>query len=229
MGMFDYIVCAYPLPGKAASYVDNQHLFQTKDLDCYLDTYLIDEKGNLLIAKMGIDGETEWQDKKFDPVNDFTGTIDFYTSNIRASGPGVYTAKGEDVETVGYEANFKNGKLIDIVQTEYSRQPALPSSEFKHYQSNLKYEDDGFSFLGRKFYITHEECYADVVADSKKDFCVKLDDETLIVLHKKDKFYTYWDSKEAWASENSKSTAHWKVEAAKFDEYKATWALKNKE
>ena len=47
MGMFDDIVCKYPLPfpEDTKGYIPNG--FQTKDLDCGLDSYEIREDGTL--------------------------------------------------------------------------------------------------------------------------------------------------------------------------------------
>jgi hypothetical protein len=44
MGMFDWIRCEYPLPDPKHQQLD----FQTKDLDCLLDTYVISAAGRLI-------------------------------------------------------------------------------------------------------------------------------------------------------------------------------------
>lgn len=45
MGMFDTIVCEMPLPG---AYMGPKDDFQTKDLDCQLDTFTINAVGRLI-------------------------------------------------------------------------------------------------------------------------------------------------------------------------------------
>ena len=51
MGMFDDIVCKYPLPfpEDTKGYIPNG--FQTKDLDCGLDSYEIREDGTLWLRE----------------------------------------------------------------------------------------------------------------------------------------------------------------------------------
>lgn len=56
MGMYDTIYCNYPLPDKEIQ----EYSFQTKDLDEGMDTYLIDEEGELLLIKrLGDDEELD--------------------------------------------------------------------------------------------------------------------------------------------------------------------------
>lgn len=43
MGMFDYVRCSYKLDDR----VGPQDVFQTKDLDCCMDTYWVDPAGNI--------------------------------------------------------------------------------------------------------------------------------------------------------------------------------------
>src|SRR6266700_5125141 len=102
MGMFDYIRCEHPLPGNAPTWAQE---FQTKDLACCMNQYVITADGQL----KGGPGEG---------VADFTGTVHFYTSNVVASGPGPYTRDGEDAQWVDYSAVFANGKLSEIKEIE---------------------------------------------------------------------------------------------------------------
>ena len=55
MGMFDYLKCDYPLPD--FDYQDA--LFQTKDLDCFLETYTITKEGILLAHRITYKTATE--------------------------------------------------------------------------------------------------------------------------------------------------------------------------
>jgi hypothetical protein len=70
MGMFDYIICRYPLPGKPPSFIDADHQFQTKDFDCYLDLYIVSETGKLSIRKFNPDGEYEDEEVSDEEVSD---------------------------------------------------------------------------------------------------------------------------------------------------------------
>jgi len=48
MGMFDYVICEYPLPENAPKYATGAE-FQTKDTDAqYLETYVITKEGRLI-------------------------------------------------------------------------------------------------------------------------------------------------------------------------------------
>jgi hypothetical protein len=67
MGMFDDIVCKYPLPfpEDTKGYIPNG--FQTKDLDCGLDFYEIREDGTLWLRECErehIDGDPNNNDPK---------------------------------------------------------------------------------------------------------------------------------------------------------------------
>lgn len=113
MGMFDYIVCNYPLPNyplDAATAVE----FQTKDTDEQLcSTYTISAAGYLYLA---------------DKLQDYTGSIHFYASNMVASGPGCYTRDGEDHFWLSYTALFVHGQLTHIERIDYRTEPAQKSS-----------------------------------------------------------------------------------------------------
>lgn len=131
MGMFDWIVCEYPLPELPDdTYFDEA--FQTKSLDCHLDHYTITKEGTLILHStemVGVPeeerpyyGTPDWNRSEFlrlcgsyksiptgDVIVDLTDTIRFYTS------AGDY----DDKSFIWYEwvATFKNGKLVDIQRT----------------------------------------------------------------------------------------------------------------
>jgi hypothetical protein len=174
MGMFDYIKCDYPLPGEKIEFVDE---FQTKDFDCTLATILITEIGRIVISK-NPENRTE------SVLDHYTGTIEFYGSNIVASGPsGQYTSNGEDSESVCFEATFVDGQLTDIKQTGYERQPVLASKEMPKLGSYKKgselNEED--SYLGQTLFVcwggfgsVDERGYeAEVVYETDEQLCVK--------------------------------------------------------
>lgn len=116
MGMFDEIVVPRSLlPGTPPDFVQDTHVFQTKDLICDLSRYEVDDSGRFID----------------DDVKDFTGSINFYSNNQCASwGKIAYTRNGENAESVSYTAVFVDGKLHSAI-TEDGRksQPALPQSQ----------------------------------------------------------------------------------------------------
>lgn len=129
MGMFDSIRCDYPLP-LPLEVVDilpdiyNQE-FQTKDLENLLDTYIINEDGELLWIKK----EYRWKDdedaflkgymetvkEEIVPSN-FHGTLNFYFYETIYENEFDIIAK--DV-TVDYFAKFTNGKIENIEILSY--------------------------------------------------------------------------------------------------------------
>lgn len=122
MGMYDYIICHYQLPGQPPSFCANtDHRYQTKSLDCVLTTYEITETGEL--KQVGPDWSQELVNPETVP---FDGVLEFYDGNLTACAFGVsFTANGEDSEWVSYEATFVNGMVQSIVETERERKPAL--------------------------------------------------------------------------------------------------------
>lgn len=127
--MFDSIECNYPLP-LPLEVIDilpdiyNQE-FQTKDLENLLDTYIINEDGELLWIKK----EYRWKDdedaflkgymetvkEEIVPSN-FHGTLNFYFYETVYENEFDIIAK--DV-TVDYLAKFTNGKIENIEVLSY--------------------------------------------------------------------------------------------------------------
>jgi hypothetical protein len=126
MGMFDDIICDYPLPGTVPEWATAPEFrFQTKDLDCTLSTYRINHFGQLNLVKFR-DGEQQ----AVEELEPYTGYLDFYMSNTRGCAYGFsFTSHGEDRESVEWRARFRNGQLESIEQTEYTREVALPTSD----------------------------------------------------------------------------------------------------
>jgi hypothetical protein len=67
MGMFDELRCRATLPDDG----DTDTEFQTKSMDCRLDTYIITSDGRLTKK------EYDQEDESAEPC-DYTGQIDFY-------------------------------------------------------------------------------------------------------------------------------------------------------
>jgi hypothetical protein len=111
MGMFDNIICEYPLPGNPAV-----SEWQTKDTPTqYLDTYIIAADGQLWHEVYDVEDKSDpnatgWRraagcmtrvNQRREPVSDFRGSIDFY---------------GDDAAGVWWEfsALFDDGKLLNM-------------------------------------------------------------------------------------------------------------------
>lgn len=108
MGMFDDVRCEVPVPGEPQP---KHPQFQTKDFECYLDSYTIKADGTLW-RKERDDGEESA------PLQvPFHGLLNFYTyegGGHRNADPGIWFE---------YEAKFTDGKLQGIECVEISRQP----------------------------------------------------------------------------------------------------------
>jgi hypothetical protein len=128
MGMFDYVKCLYLLPdGEDGSAIE----FQTKDTDAqYMDLYEIREDGTLWHQVYDVEDHSDHKAEgimRFSGcmtrvrehwVQEFTtGAINFYSSNVRGSGPrGCLTDDAQTPATFwDYTALFDNGKLVNIV------------------------------------------------------------------------------------------------------------------
>lgn len=170
--MFDWVHCDYPLPGEPLEFVKE---FQTKNLECWMQDVTIDADGNLVGRSY------------------FNGLIEFYGSNIVAAGPaGRYTRNGEDSESVTFEATFNEGKLTEIKQVAYEREPALASSEMMHpHKMRLGselYEND--SFTGKKLFVlwggreADEGYYVEIVYETDKQLCVKKENGRLELMER---------------------------------------------
>lgn len=60
MGMFDEIICRYPLPTKPPRFVKSaDHPYQSKSLECTMDLYEIREDGTLWVEEYDIEDQSE--------------------------------------------------------------------------------------------------------------------------------------------------------------------------
>jgi len=126
MGMFDNIVCRYPLPDGAPTAG-----YQTKDTDRQaLERYTIEADGQLLhevveyedrsdptappdsiqrLAGMMTPVHKGWE------VVPFHGALNFYTSNVSGSGPNGYlTDDDKRAEFWDFTALYDHGKLLKM-------------------------------------------------------------------------------------------------------------------
>ena len=237
MGMFDYLHCDYPLPGNPP-YGPEGHSggYQTKDLDCGLNLYKISEDGDLFVQKFNPDGELE---KNSSPIN-HTGIIYFYTSNVCASGPGLYTSDGSDAISVDYEAKFLNGKLVEIKETSLEVGPALPSHTNKVYRD---YEE-GYPEMPqdlKRLYVLwgsvredEKGYYGKIESISNKDICIKVEgdhaykkDGDLEIVQKWQWGSTIFLTEEdAFAHRDARKNS-WNKYKKIYDDYAAEWKAKN--
>ncbi len=204
MGMFDYVKCSHPLPGDPPQFVrDFGHQFQTKSLDCCLATYKITAEGRLVLdatlGGMTIDPE---------PL-DFSGELSFYDSNSTGGGHGaVFTRRGEDSERVEYTAKFDRGNLVEIVEIDRTRTPALPESSRAISRRPTAEERAAIaarraeSLLGRTMYAVYVSSVGsggadvEVVAEGKHDWVIRCPDDRLEVVPRGLRDSKIFDSKE---------------------------------
>ncbi len=120
MGMFDEILCEYPLPDE----VVQGEIFQTKSFECLLDRYTITRNGRLILHQVRYEtvpeeerpfyGKPEWETKPFVrsldcmrsvPIGDvevsYHEDIIFYTS----------IGDGPEHQWFEYRARFTEGRL----------------------------------------------------------------------------------------------------------------------
>lgn len=110
MGMYDELVCKYPLPLKNA----NAYTFQTKDLDSMMDHYEIREDGTLwheaYESRVEVNDDAPlgmWlhrDNKRWEPVT-LTGEVRFY--EFIAGAPG-------DANWIEFSAYYVKGALKHI-------------------------------------------------------------------------------------------------------------------
>lgn len=109
MGMFDYIKCEMGLPSNIT--FDE---YQTKDLNCTMETYTIQENG-------AIDGLEGW-----------TGQIEFYNSNTSAGAFGQsFVTEGNEFRAVTFLATVLNGFVANIEVVEESQSAALSMTDYR--------------------------------------------------------------------------------------------------
>lgn len=98
MGMYDTVDCKYPLP-KCPKRIDG---WQTKSMDCLLDTYRIDEDGSIWKKPSDFWDEENECSKEFVKMADFTGSIEINDLICAA----------KRTTFIGYVLLFLDGKCI---------------------------------------------------------------------------------------------------------------------
>jgi hypothetical protein len=214
MGLFDWIKCEVPLPGNPPEWALHGHAFQTKDLPCLMDIYTITA-----------DGRLEGGDRDF---STYTGTIQFYDSNIVASGPGTYTRDGEDAISLEYRATFIRGRLVDLAQVEFTREPAakfnpephrLPKPEEREARKRRRAE----ALTGRTLCVWYggesSEPYDAVVRleNARQLVVERCDDGRFEVLDRDSRDVTFFDSLEDGKRSREERQADWDRRKAEFE------------
>lgn len=170
MGMYDYVVCRYPLPTAPPFWATPDQQYQSKSLQCRMDVYEIRDDGTLWIEDYDIEDQSErarWKTAHpgqtlpkeltdgplsvlagcMSRVNKrwvqqcFHGVVEFYHSNWCSVAYGiVFTPDGADHESVTYEATFVDGVVTGIIETEREREPSLSREVYR--QLDDMFEED---------------------------------------------------------------------------------------
>ena len=214
MGLYDYILCEYPLPGEPPE-IAIRAFFQTKDLACCMHNYTITAEGLLRED----DGE--------DDRSTFTGTINFYTSNVTAQGPGIYTATGEDAVYVEYQALFIDGKVSEIKLVDLSRQRAARSDIHKPRPLPTKEEvvameaRRGERLTGKTIYVRwggQAEGYpAEVIAENDKDLVCQKKSGEFEIIPRFQRDNIFFDCQEDASKHEADRKAAWDAKRAEFE------------
>lgn len=107
MGLFDDVLCEYPLP----EWPDGEEpSFQTKDLECAMLRYRITADGRLLEAEYERDSSGRGRVAGWTDI-DYHGYVTFYTSVPRDGGR----------EWFEYRAKFTDGELVDLQRAASTR------------------------------------------------------------------------------------------------------------
>lgn len=127
MGMYDTIVCKYPLPipDDPKGYTGSDD-FQTKDLDLSLSNYTIDENGQLFVHRF----EGEWEPGNKD-ADSFIGKLGYFKTTkkwleqLNTTITVVFYDYQQSNSTdydyfIEYEAVFVNGKITSVKLIEFT-------------------------------------------------------------------------------------------------------------
>jgi len=219
MGMFDVIICEYPLAGGLPSWI-GKHPFQTKDLDCILSTYRIAVDGSFSLP--------EW-----------TGTLNFYTSNVVGSGPGIYTANGEDAEYLDCVAKIIDGKVVGNIQIERKSHKAWPINKMKLPHRLTEQEAQEYQkriaeqLTGKRLYVLwggqDVGYWVTVIAENGRQLCVRHEADgkyhkagDFELLDRRERDHIFWDSEVEALGQAKARKDKWDREKAEFEAFSQT-------
>lgn len=214
MGLFDYVRCEYPLPGNPPECARDAH-FQTKDLTCYMEQYTITAEGRL-IHESGTEDHSK-----------FTGHVDLYWNNIVASGPGIYTANGEDAHCLEYRVVFVDGRVSSVEVLQDEKQPAAkrkprvwPTPTPEEIAEREKRLSE--SLVGRTICVwwggnTSKPYDAKVVAENERSIVAKSKERGFEVIDRHQRDNCFFDSLEDGQRHNDDRKAKWEAERREYE------------
>ena len=108
MGMFDSVLVRYPLDEPA----HNQFWYQTKDLECQLSRYIVDEQGYLWMERV------QYQSEEGGPFGFQLRAVSKHTEQVPFHGDlDLYTSSGHDGSSgILYRLRFIDGKVSRVAQ-----------------------------------------------------------------------------------------------------------------
>ena len=216
MGMYDEVICEYPIAGGLPSWI-TKHPFQTKDLDCAFQTYRIFADGSF-------------------SVSGWTGILNFYTNNVVGSGPGIYTKNGEDAEYLDCTVKIVDGKIIGDIQVEYKSHKAWPISKMHLLHTPTKQEAQSWQkriaeqLTGKRLYVLwggqDVGYWVTVIAENRRQLCVRHEVDTKYhkagdfeLLDRRDRDRIFWDSEEEALGQRRARDKAWNSEKAEFEAF----------
>lgn len=224
MGLYDYVKCEYPLPGNPPDWAKDAY-FQTKDFDSLMDTYIITTDSKLL-KDVGKDEK----DPDGGPVLGDIGltcTINFYTSNVVASGPGTYTSDGEDAHWLEYSAEFVKGELLEIQEIENRKQPAAKSKPFSWPKPTEQEKAERAhrmteSLAGYTVFVQYGGSspgyFAEVVFETERQLVLKNKLGNLELMYRSDRDCLYFDTQEESIAYTAHRKADWDAKTKEYEE-----------
>ncbi len=219
MGLYDTVICEYTIKGGLPDWV-KKHSFQTKDLECRMGEYRILADGSF--------SETLW-----------TGMLNFYTSNVVGSGPGIYTEKGEDAEYLDCVAKIVGGRVAGEIEVERSSHKAWPVSKMSIYRTPTE-EDVQRAKERRAEHLTGNRLYVlwggqdvgywvNVVTENDKEICVAHEADSKYhragdfeIIRRYHRDHIFWDSETEALDRNKKRKEDWSRQREEFEAFKAS-------
>jgi hypothetical protein len=219
MGMFDTIICEYPIAGGLPTWI-KRHPFQTKDLECMMEEYRISVDGTFSLP--------EW-----------TGTLNFYSSNVVGSGPGIYTTDGEDAEYLDCMAKIVDGKVSGDIQVQRRSHKAWPVSKMHILDKPTKQEVEQWrkriaeTLMGKRLYVLWGGqdigYWVTVIAENRKELCVRHEADAKYhkagdfeLLDRRDRDRIFWDSDTEALAHSKARKDNWEQEKAEFVAFSQT-------
>jgi hypothetical protein len=196
-----------------------------------MDTYRISKEGYLFLKRWDEQGEIPERHELY------TGTIEFYGSNVVASGPGRYTRNGEDAEDVEYKAIFVEGRLTSVSQTQYSIQPSttlpkrlLPTLLTQEERSEIKARE-AESLVGKTIYVLwggqEDGYYTTVIAEDDRELVCQAKEErksswgvklsNFEIMGRFNRDTTFFDTKEEAFAHRKERSDLWESEKQEYE------------